>query len=115
MKIAMLLMLLSFATCRSLPISESATQAYSETLESQAALIRSNPSATAMDLATADELIRASNLIRISGRQSALDQNEIQDLREAKGRNDMLEWLVYIAIALVCLWLVAKVLQRRLV
>jgi hypothetical protein len=99
-------------SCSSLPVSEPATQAYSESLLVKAESIRSKRGVTVEEIETANELERAANLIRVAGKISSQDQNEIKDLREAKGRNDMLEWLVYGAFAALGLYLLSIIIRR---
>ncbi|NCN11247.1 MAG: hypothetical protein GW938_15525 [Leptospira sp.] len=114
MKILIILILLFGFSCSTLSVSEPASEAFSETLEQKARTIRSNPNSTLAEREAADDLTRAANLIRVTGRQSSKDQNEIKELREEKGRNDMLEWLVYIGIGLFVLYVLSLVFKGRI-
>jgi hypothetical protein len=115
MKIAIIIVLLCFASCSSLPVSEPASLAYSESLQEKAKSLRSKPNATEDEKSAANDLERAAKLIKTTGKQSANDQKEIQDLSRDSGWKDGLVWVFWVAVSIFVAAMLFNILKRRMV
>ncbi len=115
MKIVYSILILLFVSngCSSLPISEPATNAYANSLKEKAKSIKEKPNATEEEIATANELERAANLIQITGRQSGENQEEIQNLTYKAGQIDFLYWFVGILLFGALIYFVGPILLKR--
>lgn len=115
MKIVYFILILLFVSirCSSLPISEPATKAYADSLKEKAKSIREKPNASKEEIETANELERAADLIKATGKQSGDYQEEIQDLNYKAGQIDFLYWLVGIFIVGALLYFVGPLFLKR--
>ena len=112
MKILIILILLFGFSCSTLPISEPASEAFSESLEQKARAIRSNPNSTLSEREAADDLTRAAKLIRVTGRKSANDQNEIIKLSKDSGWKAGLIWVFWVAVVITIATFFFKIIRR---
>jgi TATA-box binding protein (TBP) (component of TFIID and TFIIIB) len=99
--------------CGSLPISEPATNAYANSLKEKAKAIKEKPGVSKEEILTANELERAANLIQISGKQSAENQEEIQDLNYKAGQIDFLYWIASFLIIGALIYFIGPILLKR--